>query len=595
LSALESDTEEGFNAVFRSEPSLLRYDASAILNIPAEVLQKKATVDGTVSQTLSQLHQVLSQALGTRVKGVFLSDVTASTWDTATKSSLPHTSQIELGLWLDASQAGRLVDHGPHAEDDSACREFRSFWGPKSELRRFKDGSITESVIWEADTPLARSSIIGQIIQYILQKQFGISKNYIRLFVGAFDDMLTEPIISRKLLYQSDPNVRSYGGVMDVFETLSNKLRSLDGLPLAIKNVSACSESLRYASVFVPGPRKTKQFFTSPEASRFIPMTDIILTFETSGHWPDDLEAVQKVKAAFLQRIANLLLDGMPHSQCSIAFDLDSSPTTDNVALEILLSEGYAFRARIHHERERTLLSQLPMTAPEEIQLVQTMLKDYNLRFVARPKHHSAILALQRAYPSLSTGIRLVKRWFRAHLLSPHVTPEFCELLVVAAFLDAPMMSCGVPATGASGFIRVLQLLRDWLWIDSPLYIPLYTAIDGDVDLTKGKRLEFPVGKATRGKMVFDQTRKKDSTLVGGGAMVLVTEEDLGGKHWGWENPSPMVAARIQVLAQATLSALEVGLADEQFKAEVSCFWLSVQCTLLMRHMFECRPSSIHL
>ena len=38
------------------------------------------------------------------------------------------------------------MDRGPPADDARACTVFRALWGPRAELRRFKDGSIVEAV-----------------------------------------------------------------------------------------------------------------------------------------------------------------------------------------------------------------------------------------------------------------------------------------------------------------------------------------------------------------------------------------------------------------------------------------------------------------
>lgn len=56
---------------------------------------------------------------------------------------------VVLGLDLDASQATRVVDRGPPADDPVAAPAFRHFWGEKAELRRFKDGAIVEAVKWD--------------------------------------------------------------------------------------------------------------------------------------------------------------------------------------------------------------------------------------------------------------------------------------------------------------------------------------------------------------------------------------------------------------------------------------------------------------
>jgi len=47
--------------------------------------------------------------------------------------------------------------------------DFRTFWGEKSELRRFQDGSICEAVVWEADTICQKRLIPEQIVRHLLK------------------------------------------------------------------------------------------------------------------------------------------------------------------------------------------------------------------------------------------------------------------------------------------------------------------------------------------------------------------------------------------------------------------------------------------
>jgi U3 small nucleolar RNA-associated protein 22 len=61
------------------------------------------------------------------------------------------TAYVDIGLIMDRANAARMVEHGPAADDLVAVKSFRQFWGSKSETRRFKDGRILESVVWEAE------------------------------------------------------------------------------------------------------------------------------------------------------------------------------------------------------------------------------------------------------------------------------------------------------------------------------------------------------------------------------------------------------------------------------------------------------------
>ena len=49
----------------------------------------------------------------------------------------------------------------------------RAFWGDKSELRRFQDGSITETCVWEGESMTERRTVTKQIIDYLMQLKFG--------------------------------------------------------------------------------------------------------------------------------------------------------------------------------------------------------------------------------------------------------------------------------------------------------------------------------------------------------------------------------------------------------------------------------------
>jgi U3 small nucleolar RNA-associated protein 22 len=54
--------------------------------------------------------------------------------------------------------------------------EFRKFWGTKSEVRRFQDGSISEAVVWcsTAATLAQKRMICRQIVTYLLNEKFDI-------------------------------------------------------------------------------------------------------------------------------------------------------------------------------------------------------------------------------------------------------------------------------------------------------------------------------------------------------------------------------------------------------------------------------------
>ena len=48
--------------------------------------------------------------------------------------------------------------------------EFRGFWGERSELRRFQDGSINEAVVWRGRSVAERRGVVTQIVAHLLHR-----------------------------------------------------------------------------------------------------------------------------------------------------------------------------------------------------------------------------------------------------------------------------------------------------------------------------------------------------------------------------------------------------------------------------------------
>ena len=113
---------------------------------------------------LSSLTSIIRRGLGNRSRAVTV--LHPSSTSRPTSQAHPSTPDvIFIGIIHNPQQAFHLVDHGPAAgdEDQVALEQFREFWGEKSELRRFKDGRILESVVWEvttADEKADRKSVV---------------------------------------------------------------------------------------------------------------------------------------------------------------------------------------------------------------------------------------------------------------------------------------------------------------------------------------------------------------------------------------------------------------------------------------------------
>jgi U3 small nucleolar RNA-associated protein 22 len=107
------------------------------------------------------------------------------------------------------------------------------------------------------------------------------------------------------------------------------------------------------------------------------------------------------------------------------------SEIIDKACLEIVTLEGWAFSARIWHDREATLFDRIINDKKNAMShIAMTKGKDYSegllakelyiRRFIHAPRHHRAIAALCHRYTAFSGTVRLVKHW----LLHGHIAVE---------------------------------------------------------------------------------------------------------------------------------------------------------------------------
>ncbi|KZV90658.1 Nrap protein [Exidia glandulosa HHB12029] len=494
---------------------------------------------------LTALPALVSRALGDRAY-VVAPLLPAPSFRALSNARPAPPTTLLLGIRLDPTNATRLVDHGPPPESDDA-EAFRKLWGSKAETRRFKDGRIVESVVWEG---VERSSIPFEIVHHVLRLHFGVATHVV------------SPTYERVL---GRPGGDGWRGVMTAFEGMVKTLKLMDpesgeGVPLSLVSVLPVAEGLRYLSPLPPRaiPIDPESFERLETGERYVEPLDAILVFEQSGRWPDDLAAVQKMKLVFLERIASFLSTHLEGSVSHVALDHDASEREieDNCSLEVLLQEGYAFRFRIYHNREATLLQRVlerrppalrgSAPSPKEQEAARKALALHSARFVAATRHHSALAALHHARPTYSATARLLKRWLAAHLLLPHVPVQAVELIATLPFVTLPADQ--VPGSAGAGFASVLNVFKDWDFALNPLFIPSL-AEDGGV---KGK---FDEEKHKNGLDAFKNMRARDPGMRI--AWCLCTEEDAEGVASTTAGPSRLVAERIRAVAKASSKYLE--------------------------------------
>ncbi|NXG08518.1 NOL6 protein, partial [Sakesphorus luctuosus] len=441
---------------------------------------------------------------------------------------------LTFGLLFVPEFAASTLEKGPQADHPKAL-EFRTFWGEKSELRRFQDGSICEAVVWEASTACQKRLIPEQIIRHLLKLHADIPESSI-CYTGA----LLESVI-RTGQEASGMGEEAMVSVVCSYDDLSRKLWNLKELPLTVTAVQGVHPALRYTDVFPPIPMKPIYSFhklirakhsllplEEKPCPAYITPLKIICHMEGSGQWPQDKEAIKRIKAAFHLQLAELLRQ---------QHQLVCRPAVTHTDV---YKDGYVFRLQVAYHREPLILKEV--VTPEGMLKYQDTeeSRQLELETLHLPYLTSSLHGLQQQHPVYGSTSRLAKRWVSAQLLSDSISEECVDLLVAFLFLHpAPFTP---PSSPQVGFLRFLNLLATFDWKNNPLIVNLNTGLT-DTDCTEIKN-----------KFVAARSRLP--------VMFIATPKDQWSSMWTQERPSAQILHRLVVLASESLRALEEQLMD---------------------------------
>ncbi|NXI88521.1 NOL6 protein, partial [Rhipidura dahli] len=447
---------------------------------------------------------------------------------------------LTFGLLFVPEFAASTLEKGPQADHPEAL-EFRNFWGEKSELRRFQDGSICEAVVWEASTVCQKRLIPEQIIRHLLKLHADIPESSI-CYTGA----LLESVI-RTGKEASGTGEEAMVSVVCSYDDLSRKLWSLKELPLTVTAVQGVHSAFRYTDVFPPIPMKPIYSFHKRSKHLLLPLEEkpcpayitplkVICHMEGSGQWPQDKGAIKRIKAAFHLQLAELLRQ---------QHQLVCRPAVTHTDV---YKDGYVFRLQVAYHREPLILKEV--VTPEGMLKYQDTeeSRQLELETLHLPYLTSSLHGLQQQHPVFGSTSRLAKRWISAQLLSDSISEECVDLLVAFLFLHpAPFTP---PSSPQVGFLRFLNLLAAFDWKNNPLIVNLNTGLT-DSDCTEIKN-----------KFIAARSRLP--------VMFLATPKDQWSSMWTRERPSAQILQRLVLLASESLRALEeqlmVPLSDQDVK-----------------------------
>jgi len=486
---------------------------------------------------VARLCGVVEKGLGKRARRVALRVPALLPWkaesDCRAEVLYPH---LLLGLCFDEEFIYAANTVGPSADAPDAD-DFRAFWGEKSELVRFADGQILEAVDWET-TEGTRHLVAERLLHHVLARHLGLEEGGAAVLLGQLDGMLAAGGAGQQ---QQDRAFTWNLQVCEKFEKLAGLLRGLQELPLSLHNVLPAHSALSYSHALpvlrhaLLAKRKQAKKGKAAAVSRLAPALEVVLQFEGSGQWPDDIVATRKLLSAFLARISNGL-----ESQHSIK-------TTTTEAYVDVFYGGYAWRLSIYLEKYLALLEQ--QVSIEAARPLRTAL-------VRRPALVGAMRGLQHSTRVFGETARLAKRWAAAHLFmgptavtgtgvaagSP-LAEEAVELVVARLFL-APAPFAEPPRSRLCGFVRFLHALATHPWDSAPYVVDLNGQLTAEHMALVDHEFQASRGQGAKAK-----------------AMFLASPLDARSEHWTAARPTAQELARVVAAARRSLNLADRRLA----------------------------------
>ena len=336
--------------------------------------------------------------------------------------------QLMIGFVVDPKGAFETVTRGPSANEPSASSEFRKLWGDWSECRRFPDLETCEAVAFPAANLAEKRNIIYTIIEHTLKLHFKISCRNVSSLSPQLNSWLKPPSVPVDV-YGSGEEVCAR--ISSTLEELIKKMRQLKSLPLAITAVQGTSPGFRGSEVWPPLATSVPCYLEAVPRR----ILDVIISFESTGKWPDDLLALRAVKFQMIQELCSKI-----RQQLGVATRIAASYFDAHY-------DGYIFRFHPSIKKELLLLRQVVSEKGVLVPSIESSAEAERLfvRNELLPKLTSALNGINTRFVAYGAACRLVKRWISSQYMEGYVDDLLVELLVTHAFVSrwlASPLSC---------------------------------------------------------------------------------------------------------------------------------------------------------
>lgn len=412
--------------------------------------------------------------------------------------------RIDDGLYgVEISSYGDATRKVDLCGDDLDVEQFKKFWGGRTQLRRFRDGSIKQAVVWDGE-----ANTLQQIVSHAVGRHLHTSVNANVVF-GQLENVKG---------MNNDDEATSLS-MHAALNELGKTMRSLEGLPLRVVRISGVSSQLRRASV------------TRSKGKGVVEAIEVVAFFESSNSWPKDAVAISASKAAFYVALRDALAGKGLQAHATIS------------SLEVSLG-GFPFTLRLVVEDEHKSLDDA------SVHIWQTD---------GRVAIHSMLRNAGRTQPALAAVCRVAKRWLSVHLLFTQLGDRASEWVELIALRAVQGPNARVVKSSLAGFARFLHLLAEYPWETAPLIVstpPPEDDNDGEIDGLVDPREELQYKDAFR-----EFERRANSR-----PMTAITVDCARPYDWfqrAHAPPTP-IAKRVVVAARAALVLIEQVLEGEK-------------------------------
>ncbi|KAI6184212.1 Origin recognition complex subunit 1 [Aphelenchoides bicaudatus] len=516
-----------------SRNEFLKYDEMFKLTVPASYFKAvEKSEKGLKKKKKESSSNRLEKLLMTQLKGLaenLLEKSRVASLVVRRYSNPDEDPEAERYFFLGLIFGDRWAEpimRGPPANTFEG-KKFRTDFGEMSEIRKFADNALCESVCWvemdENNLPCDTSdtSIGEKYMNFVCYKKLSLPK-------GALKQLFIWPknwfsVVPRSLL----PPLF----LQNSYNELAKRLRSISLMSLAIVGVNCVSGHYRDTEPFRLSPVRelwrrfkkghcNQRLNASGKLPFVTPSVKVFITLEQTGKWGKDIEKIKAYKTACYVELASEFL---------------TNQNTNAIAKEdsaLILLNGVVFQLMIIHDYE--------------LRQYQALTAEFSTDALAHQETagaHEATVCQQLQSVSLrfsafGEACQLAKRWLASSYFSGHFNELAIELLVAKGFIESVGRSVDglSPMTVTSGFLQFLNLLATHNFLEEPIF----------VDINDGLSEEDK-------EQITQEFLKRRPVLP---CICISTPEDRSGTRYTTACPEPIVMCRLVKIAQKAMNSI---------------------------------------